>query len=161
MIDYALKQQNVWSRLAVIMMLTAVEHNETIHYSPYVQWQNSALSSTVTERDRNCRVFGPYCQFLSLFSSSVLSTVSLFLLMFLCVVTPRPAIRHHRCLICSYSLGNPVCLLIPSTSSSSVLPSYFFFFPRSLLSLPVLPVAHLGTNNSETVSNMDRVKKRI
>lgn len=32
MIDYAFKQQNVWSRLAVIMILTAVEHNETIHY---------------------------------------------------------------------------------------------------------------------------------
>ncbi len=87
-------------------------------------------SFTFGEMDINFRLFGPYCQFLSLFSTSVLFPVSLFLLMLLCVVTPRPTIRHHRCLICSYSLGNSVCLLIPSTSSSPLLPSYFLFLPQ-------------------------------
>lgn len=145
--DYALNQQNIWSRLTVVMKLKAAEHNESIHYSHHVWSDKTDWEFYLPrERDRNCRLFGPYCQFLLLFSTPLLFLVSLFLLMPLCVVTPRPAIRHRRFLICSYSLGNPICLLIPCTASSPT----FSSFPRSLLSPPVLPVVRLGTNNPET-----------
>lgn len=113
------------------MKLKAKEHHLSIHY--ILHMRNN--SSVFREKDRHSSLFGPYCQFLSLFSTSVLFPVSLFLLMLLCVVTPRPTIKHRRCLVCSRSPGNPVCLLIPSSSSSPPLS----FFPRSLLSPPSAP----------------------
>lgn len=113
------------------MKLKEKEHNLSIHY---IQLMRNN-SSVFREKDRHSSLFGPYCQFLSLFSTSVLFPIFLFLLMPLCVVTPRPTIRHRRCLVCSCSPGNPVCLLIPSTSASPPLT----FFPRSLLSPPSAP----------------------
>lgn len=105
------------------------------------------------EEDRNCRLFGPYCQFLSLFSTSVLSLVSPFLLMLLCVVTPRPAIRHHRCLICSYS-WEP-CL---SPYSPYILLSFSLFLPQES---PVTSSAPSGTsrNKQPRDSNVIRTVK--
>lgn len=136
MTDYALNQQNMWTRHSHYEPESSeIKHSESrIIFTTCVMTKLSG-SFTFRKRDRHCRLFGPpYCQFLSLFlslfSTSVLFLVSFFLLMLLCAVNPRPAIWHHRCLICSYSLGNPVCLLIPSTSTSSILPSYFLFLPQ-------------------------------
>lgn len=112
-------------------------------YIIFITCAVTKLSFTFTERDRNHKIFSPYCQFLALFSTSILFPISLFLLMLLCVVTPRPAITHHRCLISSYSLGNRVCLLLPSTSCSPILPSYFLFLPQES---PVTSCAPSGTS---------------
>lgn len=82
----------------------------------------------------------------------------LFLLMLLCVVTPRRVIRHHCHLI---SLGNLCCLLIPSASSLLSSPLAFSILPRSLLSLFGLPVVRLGTKLQRHNRKANQVCKKI
>lgn len=114
MIDYAESQENIWN-------------------SHYEAKRKKNVLVTNAQNYIFLILSAHYCHFLFLLRRSVLFPISLFLLILLCVVTPRPALRHHHSLICSYSLGNPVCLLIPSTYSSPILPSYFLFLPQESL----------------------------
>lgn len=145
MMDYAFNHQNIWSRLSVIIELKAEEHNESIHYIQHKSSDKAIWEFYLQRKGRKLQTLWSLLSVsLLIFNFCPPLGFSLSLLMLLYVVTPRPAIRHHRCLICSYSLGSPVCLLIPSTSSST-----FSFFPWSLLSAPLLPVVHLGENKPE------------
>lgn len=103
------------------------------------QQKNSIILVTCAQNYIFLIISAHYCHFFFSFLSSVLVLILLFLLILLYVVTPRPALRHHHSLICSYSLGNPVCLLIPSTYSSPILPSYFLFLPQESLVTSQVP----------------------
>lgn len=146
--DYAAYQEKVI--ISVIVKLKIVKTNKKQHYISHMcsEWYFLIISAQ-------------YCHFFFSFLSSVLVPILLFLLILLYVVTPRPALRHHHSLICSHCLGNPVCLLIPSTYSSPILPSYFLFLPQESLVTSQVPSGTSWNKQSRDGNEIWTELKRI
>lgn len=142
---------NMWSRPADILWDTATKHIDFIN-NHLTHTEKSVWQGLFMGREQKSQDFAPNCPFCALFPTSCLPSTNSFLCFYATSFYQTPSLSHLFQLSWDACLSPRFFFAVFLSSSPLLLSSSASraFFPRSLLSLTVLPVVRLGTNNPET-----------